>query len=177
MQTPHLRRRWAATAAISCGLLLAACGSTGPVSGQASTNASNAALMVRYSSCMRSHGVPSFPDPSTNAIGDNSFGIDGYTFNLPASLNTQSPAYQTADKQCGKAIGVGPGAGGGHGVPEKAKQAALAHARCMREHGVPNFPDPTFSSNGGGIAESSGGGGINPRSPAFQQAQKICEPH
>jgi hypothetical protein len=131
---------------------------------------------MKYSACMRSHGVPSFPDPSTNATGDNSFGIDGYAFNLPASLNTQSPAYQTADKQCGKAIGVGPGAGGGHGVPERAKQAALAHARCMREHGVPNFPDPTFTSSGG-IAESSGGGGINPRSPAFQQAQKICQPH
>jgi hypothetical protein len=44
----------------------------------------------------------------------------------------------------------------------------------MREHGVPNFPDPTVTSDGGGIAVASGGG-LNPRSPAFRQAQKICQ--
>jgi len=59
----------------------------------------------------------------------------------------------------------------------KARQAALAHAQCMREHGVPNFPDPTISTNGGGIVQSSGGRGLNPQSPAFQQAQKICQPN
>ena len=64
---------------------------------------------------MRSHGAPSFPDPSTSQGGHNSFGIDAYTFNLPASLNAQSPPYQTADTQCGKAIGIGAGAGATHG--------------------------------------------------------------
>jgi hypothetical protein len=52
----------------------------------------------------------------------------------------------------------------------------------MREHGVPNYPDPTITGNGNGhghghgITTSSGGpgAGINPQSPAFQQAQKIC---
>jgi len=44
----------------------------------------------------------------------------------------------------------------------------------MREHGVPNYPDPTFTGNAHGITVSSGGTGINPRSPAFQQAEKIC---
>ena len=29
------------------------------------------------------------------------------------------------------------------------KEAALAHARCMRENGIANFPDPTFDENGG----------------------------
>ncbi len=45
---------------------------------------------------------------------------------------------------------------------------------CMRSHGVPNFPDPTFISGGQGITVRVGGAGINPRSPAFQQAEKIC---
>jgi hypothetical protein len=44
----------------------------------------------------------------------------------------------------------------------------------MREHGVPNFPDPVITVNGHGISQASGAAGINPRSPAFQQAQKIC---
>ncbi len=40
----------------------------------------------------------------------------------------------------------------------------------MRAHGVPNFPDP---GPGGGINIGSGSG-INPASPAFQDAQKAC---
>jgi hypothetical protein len=48
--------------------------------------------------------------------------------------------------------------------------AALEFARCMRAHGVPNFPDPT-PGRGLQIGVSSG---INPRSPAFQAAQREC---
>lgn len=171
------RRFRAAGAASCCTLALASCGSTGPSSAQTSTNATNAALLVTYSGCMRSHGVPDFPDPSTSQSGDNSFGVDGYNFNLPANLNAQAPAYQSAEKHCQGLIGFG-GAGPARNpaLVARAKRAALAHAQCMREHGVPNFPDPTVSTNGGAIVQASGGQGINPRSPAFQQAQKICQP-
>jgi hypothetical protein len=158
--------------AAGCAVVIAACGS----SSKSSTNGpSQAPSLVKFSACMRSHGVPSFPDPSTGPEGPNAFGIDGYIFNLPADVNTQSPAYESADTICGKLL-----AGGGGGpsrnpaLVAKARQAALAHARCMRAHGVPNFPDPTVSSNGNGITVGSGGPGMNPRSPAFQQAQKIC---
>jgi len=166
------------SAAIGCALAVVACGSSGPSSAETSTNATNAALLVKYSECMRSRGAPSFPDPSTTQSGDNSFGVDGYNFDLPANLNTQSPAYQSAEKACQGLIGFG--AGGLRRNPAlvaKARKAALAHAECMREHGVPNFPDPTVTSSGGGIVQSSGGGGLDPRSPAFQQALKICQPH
>ena len=44
----------------------------------------------------------------------------------------------------------------------------IAFSKCMRAHGVTNFPDPS----GHGI--NIGGTGINPRSPAFQAAQKVC---
>jgi hypothetical protein len=174
---PDRCRCWTTAAGISCAFLLAACGSTGPSSAQTSTNASNAALLVKYSDCMRSHGVPTFPDPSTSQNGDNSFGVDGYNFNLPANLDTESPAYQSADKACENLIGLGEGGPARNpALVAKARRAALAHAQCMREHGVPNFPDPTVSSNGGGVVQSSGARGLNPQSPAFQQAQKICQP-
>ena len=45
----------------------------------------------------------------------------------------------------------------------------LKVAKCMRSHGVANFPDP--SGGGGGIQIPNG---VNPQSPAFQAAQKIC---
>ena len=46
-------------------------------------------------------------------------------------------------------------------------------SRCMRSHGVPNFPDPKFPS-GGGVGIQLNGNGIDPNSPAFQAAQKAC---
>jgi hypothetical protein len=140
-------------AAICCTFALASCGSSGPRNAT-NANATNAPLLVKYSACMRSHRVPGFPDPSTSQSGDNSFGVDGYNFNLPANLNTQARAYQSAEKQCQGLIGFG---GGGPArnpaIVAKARQAALAHAQCMRQHGVPNFPDPTVSSIGGAIVQ------------------------
>jgi hypothetical protein len=51
---------------------------------------------------------------------------------------------------------------------------ALAFSRCMRAHGVPNFPDPV--SSGGGIRISIGtNSGLSPSSPAFQSAQTACK--
>jgi hypothetical protein len=51
---------------------------------------------------------------------------------------------------------------------------ALAFSKCMRAHGVTNFPDP--STSGGGVHVSiSAGSGIDPQAPAFQAAQKSCQ--
>jgi hypothetical protein len=50
--------------------------------------------------------------------------------------------------------------------------AALAYSRCMRAHGVPNFPDPTQA--GGGIQISGSQSGMSPQSPAFESAQQSC---
>jgi hypothetical protein len=46
----------------------------------------------------------------------------------------------------------------------------LAFSKCMRTHGLSNFPDP---SPGGGI-QINLGSGMNPFSPAFKAAQTAC---
>jgi hypothetical protein len=46
----------------------------------------------------------------------------------------------------------------------------LEFANCMREHGVPGFPDPI--GGGGGI--NLVGTGLNPQSPAFKSASQAC---
>jgi hypothetical protein len=164
-----------ALTALACALALPACGSSSSPSASGSSGGGGTeAQLVHYSACMRGHGVSGFPDPSTTESGSNGFGIDGYNFNLPSTMNTHSPAYESAATLCGKQVGVGPGSGGGHGLPAAAKQAALRHAECMRTHGVPNYPDPTFSSNGGITQSMIGSSGVNRRSPAFQQAEKDC---
>ncbi len=51
--------------------------------------------------------------------------------------------------------------------------AGLLFSRCMRSHGVPDFPDPP-SASGGAIRFGVGGGGIDPVAPLFRKAQRIC---
>jgi hypothetical protein len=72
--------------------------------------------------------------------------------------------------------------GGGVGfvgvAPSPAQRAAnevagLLFARCMRSHGVPDFPDPPAAS-GGGIGFAFGAGGIDPAAPLFRVAQRRC---
>ena len=58
--------------------------------------------------------------------------------------------------------------------PVNTQDALLKYAACMRENGV-NMADPTFDADGnptgGGFGRNSG---IDPRSDAFQAAQKVC---
>jgi hypothetical protein len=51
--------------------------------------------------------------------------------------------------------------------------AGLLFSRCMRSHGVPDFPDPP-SASGGAIRFVFGSGGLDPAAPLFRRAQRIC---
>ena len=54
------------------------------------------------------------------------------------------------------------------GVTAQARyQGAQAFARCMRSHGVPDFPDPS----GGSIDLSH----VDVHSPQFMSADRICQ--
>jgi hypothetical protein len=59
----------------------------------------------------------------------------------------------------------------------KIDKGPLAMSRCMRAHGITNFPDP---DSNGGISINGGNGkgsiGLDPRSAKFQAAQKACAP-
>jgi hypothetical protein len=50
--------------------------------------------------------------------------------------------------------------------------ASLAYSRCMRSHGVSNFPDP--KQVGGAIQVSGSAPGVNPQSSLFMSAQQAC---
>ena len=58
---------------------------------------------------------------------------------------------------------------------QEQQDAALAHARCMREHGIENFPDPTFGENGESRVQIGKDSGIDPEDSDFQEAEKACE--
>jgi hypothetical protein len=160
-------------ATAGCAMAMVACGGSSPsVGAVGATTATGNASPFALSKCMRTHGVAKFPDPTmgsggaglsiSRSIGSLALTVDGVTFN--------GPAFQAAEKACKQYL---PG-GGGPPPPltTRQKQAALANAHCMRAHGVPNFPDPTFPA-GGGIAIRIGPG-VNAQSPAFQRAASEC---
>jgi hypothetical protein len=56
---------------------------------------------------------------------------------------------------------------------QDAQQAALAFARCMRQHGI-DMPDPQFSGNRIAQEFKGGPGSKGPDDPKFKAAQQAC---
>ncbi len=148
-------------------------GSAADGAGKSSTPESSASTqqkMVAYSQCMRTHGVPEFPEPTEGHLLVHSSNHNGHV----TGVNPQSSQFQAAQKVCGKLLPNG-------GSPSPAEQAkmqesALKFSQCMRTHGVPNFPDPTVSDGGVRMKLKAGGAnGIDPESPQFRAAQKACQ--
>jgi hypothetical protein len=155
-----------ALATVSCVVCGAACGSSGK-----NSQSTHQRAFLAFSECMRSHGAPTFPDPSP-----------GGGIHLSSGMNPFSPAVKAAQAICQKLL---PGGGPGAAHPTaQAKAQTLKISECMRQHGVSGFPDPTLSppSNPAGysIVEDRGGvvlavpSTINPGSPIFRQAAAAC---
>lgn len=149
-------------------LALAGCGGATLPAG--ATNPSSSNSPIALSNCMRSHGVPNFPDATgggltvTQVVGGASMTIDGITFS--------GPAFQAAEKACKKYLPFG--GGQPPSLTASQKRRILLRAQCMRTHGVPNFPDPTFPATGGPKAPPPARSGVNPESPAFKHAAQAC---
>lgn len=162
---PH--PRLLAAAAIVSGLLLVGCGTSSPssnttagtvttagrtvtagsatnVNGAGSTRTASGTRSrttrqghggphsaLAFAKCMRANGVPSFPDPIPGG---------GLAFRASGQV-TASPAFRRAQAKCQPLIGPGPLS---PGAPPSAKTMNQLRriASCMREHGVPQFPDP-----------------------------------
>lgn len=135
-------------------------GSSTPTHAVTALSSKNKGLLA-YSQCMRSHGVPNFPDPNSHGVivGKSSSASGG-------GLDPNSPTYQAAQKACQKY------ASGGNTSADHAKQLkqALKYSKCMRSHGVTDFPDPKLVN---GQVEFPGSG-IG-RSPQFQSANTACQ--
>ena len=160
-------------AGVGVGVAIAACGSSSDKPSASSGPYGPANSPAAASRCMRANGVSNFPDPSAGPTG--SVGFNGLFMSSTGALtvdgiNFSGPALKSAEKACRAYL---PGGGGPPpAIPAARRLAMLANADCMRKHDVPNFPDPTFPA-GGGIRIGIGSG-INPQSPAFQNAAKLC---
>jgi hypothetical protein len=140
-------------------------GSTNTAKGTDSSTASAGSAQVNaalaFARCLRSNGVPNFPDPDSQG-------------NFPPQSSVSAQAKQaalSAQRACNHLLS----SGGSAGTPQNRQEKfvfALKVARCLRAHGFPNFPDPTVSSQGTSENLSAG---IDPNSPQFQAAQTTCQ--
>lgn len=150
--------------------------SGGSPSPERESSASAQQKMIAFSHCMRTHGVPEFPEPTEGHLLIHSSDHKGRV----TGVNPRSAQFQAAQKACAK---LAPNGGKPPSPAEQAKaqEKALKFSQCMRTHGVPSFPDPEFSHGGGAVRIHIGSGrkggpsGIDPNSPEFQTAQKACQ--
>ena len=149
---------WRTTAAIiatgALALLAAACGGSPSSAGSSpsATGSTDPASAVAYSHCVRSRGVPDYPDPGGGGtlpkVSAQQLGVSNSQFQaaqracqhlLPATgglLNASSLRQCELTGDCPQAL------------VQQALNEGLSFARCMRSHGVPSWPDPTTDAEG-----------------------------
>ena len=132
-----MRRLRPLAAAVVIALVGAGCGAgasseTGTAT-SAGTPSTARGKAVRFAACMRDNGVSGFPDP--DASGELT--IDGVLNG--STLNLDAPAWKAAIGACKD---LEPSGFTGHKRNSGQQSAALQFARCMRENGVEDFPDP-----------------------------------
>ncbi len=168
----RLRSTLPVIAAALATTAIAACGSSSPATTHSSSTSGSTQPQiqrfqsdaVKFTSCMRTHGVANFPDAPTQNNPSS-----GRTWKN--ALQNKSPVFHSAATACQ------------HFLPRHASQqqnsapshtqsaAMLAFARCIRSHGFTGFPDPTSS---GITHEMIAAAGINLHQPALVQAADTC---
>ncbi|MGW1990306.1 hypothetical protein [Embleya sp. NPDC001921] len=115
--------------------------------------------MLRYAQCMRENGIPDFPDPTFSGDG-------GVSLNLPEG--TDAKVVDAAQAKCRSLM---PNGGENQKVDPKVTEQLRRYAKCMRENGIPQFPDPSAD---GGLQINNDALGLGPDDPRFKAADQAC---
>jgi hypothetical protein len=152
-------------ALLGLSLLVSACGgspgshvaqlSTGTTRNSPPSRGSTHDQALAYARCLRSHGVPLWPDPESSGSFDKSK-------LTPHQLGVSSSQIGTAEKACRSLVPT-------YSATQQPHVLALAlkFSRCMRAHGAANFPDP---ESNGAIAIPH----AMESSPAYLAALRLC---
>jgi hypothetical protein len=165
----------------SSSLHVASLGTTSTRSGTRSPSASSTTtvangnptqLLDEWASCMQRHGDPNQADPTVDAnkvihITWDGSAIPGgiYGTNKGGVGNSGPGQYcRSYLKNAQNALSGGP--------PKQVDPAELLKfSECMQANGIHDFPDPTGDSLSIPV---NGAGHLNPASPIFQKASKLC---
>jgi hypothetical protein len=152
---------------VVAALAIDACGGAAP---RAKPHEASQAVL---SHCMRAHGIQNFPDPTVGPGGQLGMSVSQSSVGPRAAITVEGipfsgPKFTAAENAC-KMFGGRDKAGT---ISASKKASYLKQALCMRRHGVPNFPDPTFPA--GGAVQNNLGPNIDMNAPAFGHAAKSC---
>ncbi len=175
------RRAGALAVAAAVTMLATACGGGGASSSASAPTYAHAptyAQKIALAQCMRSHGVPNFPDP--NASGSYTLTSNGSIEGAGgSSIDIDSSQAQAAYGDCRHLVPGAPSISQLEQDVQQEKQRQeqalpmlLKYSQCMRSHGVPNFPDLGQSHRSPPPGNSAA---INPNSPQFQAASTACQ--
>jgi hypothetical protein len=121
-----------------------------------------------FGECLRQHGLANFPNPVIATDGPAA----GHGILAKSDLKSYPDAVvQQAMAACGTAMASANIYTGqsGSGISQQELQARLALARCIRAHGVPNFPDPNPTT--GDVTPPPG---LSKTSPSILAAIQAC---
>jgi len=159
---------------------VATLGSPPPVGGDAATPAPAVEpmdAMLDFAACMRDHGID-MPDPQAGGDGAFVMELQGPAVDSaepgspPGDLGDIFGAeFLAAEEACSHHLGAMT-SGGGPGLDAEIMEGLLAHAACMRDHGI-DMPDPEMS-NGGFMIGSPDGDGIDIFSEDYLAAEEAC---
>ena len=149
--------------ALLAALVLAGCGSEssgGTSTGEGREERARDATLA-YAKCMREHGVD-MPDPTPGERG----------IGLVAPADAPQDRVDKADGACREHLEDLEPPKLTDEQEKELQEAALAHARCMRRHGI-DMPDPTFGDSGRAQIRI-GKGGVDVQDPDFKAADEAC---
>jgi hypothetical protein len=118
---------------------------------------------------MRDHGLSSFPDPTmTDHDGQQ---VAYLTATIPAN---PSPAFKSAQNACRGILPPPINASPTQLAQQRytREQHLLAFAKCVRSHGIPDFPDP--NSQGQLTVGMVNAAGVDLHTPTVITAAKTC---
>ena len=167
MRRRHPLTATSAVAAAALLLVAAGCGgrsATGLTTG--STMSHQATGLVAYASCMRSQGLPSFPDP----VGSGGIPKEAV---VSAFRQVSASKAEAAQNDCRHLLPAGGSLSGQVSQPITAQdqQDYLKAASCMRLHGFSDFPDPKFHNDSVQVNIPPS---INQNSSRFTSAATTC---
>lgn len=152
-------------ASVGVALLAAGCGSSSHSNSGGQGPASGVGAAYRFATCMRDHGVANFPEPHVSVSGSKT----AVQVVVPAS-DAAAPAFKAAQKACGSIL---PAPQNVSPAQQHAREQSLfAFAKCLRAHGIHNFPDPT--SQGQLTLAMINAAGIDLHAPDVLPAAKAC---
>lgn len=158
----------------ACSLVAAGCGGGGSpgianvasstAAGSTTTDATTTragtiASAIAFASCMRSHGIPGWPDPDRHGFFDKSklrslgLSVSRVRALEDGPCNIPLPSHET------------------YTITAADRADYLRAASCMRSHGFAGFPDPTFPNNDVRLSIPSS---IDTNSPRFKRAATTC---